>query len=240
MSSSSIQAYARLGGVLIVLSFLAGGFGEAFAPSQIIVSGNATATAHHIIASNTLFRAGFAAYTVEAVCDVALAVVLYLLIRPVSYGLALFFVLFRIMATAVFAFGEVLYFAPAIILSSDPYLKSFTPDQLNTLALVSLNTYGIAAALSQLFYAIALILLGYLLYRSEYLPRTLGVLSVIGGVGFAISTYAAILAPAYDLPILRLPTILTALVTAAWLLSKGVAVPKWEARARAAQQTEAT
>ena len=233
--TSSVQAYARLGGILFLLSVLGGGFGEAIAPSLITVSGDATATAHHIVASNTLFRLGFAAYSVEALCDVGLAVVFYLLLRPVSVALAWFFVLFHLMATATFAFGEVFYFAPAFVLGSDSYLKSFTPEQLSTLALLSLNLYGFAASFSQVFYGVASVLLGYLMYRSGYLPRAIGAVWIVAGIFFAISTYAEILAPTYDSPFFRLPTLLGVFLLGGWLLARGVNVPKWQAMAKAAQ-----
>ncbi len=110
--------------------------------------GDAAATAHNIIASNLLFRLGFLAYLAEAVCDVALTFVLYVLLRPVHANLAFLAVFLRIMATAAFAFGELFYFAPSLILGGDGYLKTFSPDQLNTLALLSLNCLGLPATSS--------------------------------------------------------------------------------------------
>jgi len=218
----SLQVWARIAGVLILLSILGGGFGEAFAPAQIIVSGDAAATAHHVVASNALFRVGFAAYTLEGLCDVALSAAFFVLIRQINIGLAVVFLMTHLMATAVFAFAEVFYFAPAFILSGDSYLKSFTTDQLNTLALLSLNVYGFAGGFSELFYGMGSVLLGYMVFRSEILPRLLGILWVISGVAFAAETYVIVLAPGYDSPIYALPTILTLVLTAGWLLAKGV------------------
>jgi hypothetical protein len=216
--------------VLFVLSFVGGGFGEAYAPAQLIVSGNATATAHNVIASAQLFRLGFVTYLLEAFTDVALALLLYVLLRPVHANLAFLAVLFRIMATATFAFGEVFYFAPALILGGDAYLKTFSSGQLNTLALLSFNVYGFAGGFSQVFYGIASIILGYLMFRSGYLPRVLGALWVLGGLCFVASTLAMVVAPSLASPILLVPQLLASLSMGLWLLVRGVNLVKWHER----------
>src|SRR5580704_5140035 len=133
---SSIQTYARIGVVLFLVSIVAGGFGEGLAPSQLIAPGDAAATARHILTSDTLFRAGFASYLVEGLCDAALTAVFFVLLRRVDLGLTVGVVVFRIMATATFAFAELFYFAPSVLLTNDSYLKTFSTDQLNTLALM--------------------------------------------------------------------------------------------------------
>src|SRR5690242_11029769 len=99
----SAQTYARLIGILFLVSLLAGGFGEAYAPSKLIVAGDAAATARNIVAGEWMFRLGFAGYLVEACCDVALTALLYLLLRPVRRDVALAAAFFRLMGTATFA-----------------------------------------------------------------------------------------------------------------------------------------
>src|SRR5690349_3943712 len=111
MRAAAAQRYARIAGVLFLVSLVAGGFGEAYVPSRVIVSGDAAATARNIMAAQWLFRLGFAGYLVEAVCDVALTAFLYLLLRPVRKDLALLAVFFRLMGTATFAFAELFYYA---------------------------------------------------------------------------------------------------------------------------------
>src|SRR5438552_10182608 len=133
-SHASVQPYARIAGVLFLISIVAGGFGELWVPSKLIVSADATATANNIKASESLFRMGFASYLVEAVCDVALALILYVLLRPVRKDLALLAAFFRLVATAIFGTAELFYFGASLILGGADYLKTFSPDQLNTLA----------------------------------------------------------------------------------------------------------
>src|SRR4030081_1275767 len=129
----SIQSYARVAGVLFLVSMVAGFFGELYAPSHIIVSGDAAATARNIVAFNSLFRAGFAAYLVEAVCDISLSLVMYQLLKAVRKDLALLAAFFGLVSTAVFAVAQLFYFGSSLIVGGAVSLKSFYPDQLNDL-----------------------------------------------------------------------------------------------------------
>ena len=229
--ASSVQTYARIAGILFLISMVAGGLGEVYLPSRIIVRGDAVATANNIIASNSLFRFAFASYLVEAVCDIALAWTLYVLLRPVHANLALLTAFFGLVATATFAVAELFYFAPTFILGGAPYLNTFSPEQLKSLAMLSLRFYAIGGGLFMVFYGIAWVIRGYLIYRSDYLPKALGALLAFAGLGFITRNFALVLAPAYASSFLLLPMMLGGLSLTVWLLVKGVDVPKWEARA---------
>src|SRR5262249_45962185 len=223
--AASVQTYARVAGVLFLVSLVAGGLGEAYAPSQLIVSDAARATAHNLLASDLLYRLGFLAYLVEAICDVALTLLLYVLLRPVQASLALLAVFLRLMGTATFAFGELFYFAPSLILGGEGYLKTFSSDQLNSLVLLSLNLYTAAFDLFTVFGS-ASILLGYLMMRWGYLPRALGALWVLGGLGFVTRNVLVVLAPAYASTVLLVPNAIAVLLLGMWLLIRGVDVAK--------------
>ncbi len=232
--AASVQTYARIAGVLFLISIVAGAFGELWVPSKLIVSADATATANNIMASESLFRMGFASYLVEAVCDVALALILYVLLRPVRKDLALLAAFFRLVSTAVFATAELFYFAALLILGGAGYLKTFSTDQLNSLALLSLKLYGYGGGIFMVFYGVPSILFGYLIFKSGYLPKGLGVLLALGGLGFVTRSFALVLAPAYPSSFLLLPTILAAVSLTLWLLVRGVDVAKWEEKAAVA------
>lgn len=232
MPGASARSYARIAGVLFLMSALAGGFGEIFVPLQLVVSGDAAATARNIVDSNLLFRLGFASYLVEALCDISLTLVLYVLLRPVHRHLALLAVFFRILSTATFAMTELFYVAPALILGGADYLRAFSPDQLNSLALLSLRFYAYGSGLFMVFYGVPSIVLGYLMFRSGYFPKFLGVLLALGGLGFVASSFLLILAPAYASFVLILPTALAGLALTLWLLIRGVDVAKWEEKQR--------
>jgi len=233
MNSVPVQTYARIAGVLFLLTIVAGGFGELYVPSKLIVSADAAATANNIRALDSLFRLGFAVYLVEAVCDIALALIFYVLLRPVHKYLALLAAFFGLVSTALFGVAELFYFAASLILGGAAYLKSFSPDQLNTLALLSLKLYGLGGGIFMVFYGVASILRGYLIFRSGYLPKFLGVLLALAGLGFVTNNFALVLAPAYASSILLLPMFLAAVSLTVWFLVKGVDVPKWEEKASA-------
>jgi hypothetical protein len=227
----SVQTYARVAGVLFLISLVAGGFGEFYVPSKLIVSADASATAQNIQASGRLFRFGFAAYLVEAMCDIGLTWALYLLLMPVRKDIALLAAFFRLVSTATFAFAELFYFATSLILGSAGYLKTFSPDQVNSLALLSFKVYGYGGGLFMVFYGVGSILLGYLIFQSEYLPKFLGILLALGGVGFVIRNFALVLAPAYASDAFLLPAMLAMPALILWFLIRGVNVRKWEEKA---------
>ena len=223
-----VQTYARVTGLLILLSFIGGAFGEAYVPSRLIVATDAIATVENLKSSEVLFRLGFAGYLVEACCDLTLALMLYVLLRPVHRHVSLLAAFFNVMGTATFAAAELFYFAPTLILRSGGYLKSFSPDQLSTLALLSVNLFGLGAVIFTVFYGIAWVLRGYLIIRSGYLPKFLGILMTIAGLVFILSNFAVVLAPGYRADWLPLPMVLGLLSMTVWLLVKGVDLPKWD------------
>jgi Domain of unknown function (DUF4386) len=224
----NIQSYARVAGIIFLLAVVAGGIGEGLVPSMLVVPGDAAASAHNIVANDLLFRLGFVAYIVEALTDVALTFLLYILLRQVQANVAFASVLFRVMATATFAAAEAFYFAQSIILKGDPYLSTFSTPQLQTLSLLSYNVYLAAGNLSSIFYGIGSIILGYLIWRSRYLPKILGVLWIIGGLGFVVGNFVWFVSPAYYSSFFIIPMIIGILALGVWLLVRGVDMIKWK------------
>lgn len=226
----SVQKYARVAGILFLISLVAGGFGEAYVPSKLIVSGDAAATAANLRTFGFLFRLGFAGFLLESVCDLTLALIFYSLLKPVSRNLSLLAAFFGIVSTTLFAVAELFYFAAGLILGSGGYLKAFTPDQLDALALLSLRVYGYGAAIFTVYYGICWLVRGFLIFKSHYLPGFLGVLMAIGGLGFVARNFLVVLTPAYASGFLLLLLFPGALLLTGWLLVKGVNVQKWQER----------
>lgn len=227
-----VQWYARLAGVLGFVSLVAGGFGEGYVPEALVVAGNAAATARNILDSETLFRWGFAGYLVEAICDAALTMLFWVLVRPVHRNLAMLMVVFRIISTCGFGSAEVLYFGGFATLSAAQQLTAFGPAQLEALAFVLIKVASFGGALFSMFYGLAGIVFGYLLVRSLLIPRILGILMTIMGVAFTLRTFLLVLAPEYASPYL-LVTAVAILPLSAWLLVKGVNVSRWQRYAEA-------
>jgi len=225
----NVQRYARVAGVLFLISLVAGGFGEGYVPSKLIVSGDAAATVANLRNFDFLYRLGFAGFLIESLCDIALALIFYVLLKPVSKELSLLAAFFGLMATATFAFAELFYFAPVVIMRGGGYLQTFSNDQLNSLMLLSLKFYGFAGMIVTAYYGMAWIVRAYLMFRSGYLPRFLGVLMAIGGIGFVVRNFLLILAPAYASDVLLMLMFPGGLIMTVWLLWKGVDVAKWNA-----------
>jgi len=224
----SVRTYTKVAGVLMLLSFVGGGFGEAYVPSKLIAANDAAATVENLKVSDYMFRLGFAGYLVEACCDVSLALIFYVLLKPVDKYVSLLAAFLGLIGTATFAAAELFYFAPTLLLRNGSYLKSFTPDQLNALALLSLNLFGLGAVIFTAFYGLGWVLRGYLMFRSGYFPKFLGVLMALAGLGFIVSNFMVVLAPHYNaswLPAFMVPG---ALLLTVWLLIKGVDLRKWE------------
>ncbi len=229
----NVQRYARIAGVLFLVSLVAGGFGEAYAPSRLIVAADAAATAANIKNFDFLYRLGFASFLIESLCDITLVVILYALLKPVNKHLSLLAAFFGLVGTALFAFAELFYFAPLLIMRGSDYLKTFAPDQLYTLVLLSMKFYGFAGMIFTAYYGMSWIVRAYLIFRSGYLPKFLGVLMAIGGIGFVVRNFALILAPSYASDLLLVLMFPGGLVLTGWLLAKGVDIAKWNARVNA-------
>jgi len=212
-----VSTYAKAALVLLFVSFAAGGFGEAYVPSKLIVWSDAAATVRNIQTSDTLFRLGFIAYLMEATCDVALALVFYMLLKPVRKDVALLAAFFGILGTALFAVAELFYFAPSFFLHGAGYLKTFTTDQLNSLAMLSLRFYSWGGGIFMAFYGTAWLLRAYLMFRSGYFPKAIAVLMGVAGTGFVLRNVALVLVPAYRSGWLLLLAMPGGLALMAWL-----------------------
>jgi hypothetical protein len=227
---SPVQAYARAAGILFLISFVAGTFGEFYVPSQLIVAGNATATASNIVNHDALFRLGFAGYLLEAFCDCALALVLYVLLKPVHRNLALLSAFFGLLSTALFAVCEMFFFCAPFLIRNPVFAQSFSREQLDALLYFFVRVYAAGAGLFMIFYGSASLIRGYLIYRSNYLPRFIGVLFGLMGVAFIVKNLTLVLAPAYSPDFLLVLAPPTVVVLTIWFLTKGVDVDKWNAR----------
>ena len=228
----AVRKYTIVAGVLFLLTMVCGFFGEMYVPSKLI-SANAAATAANLRSSDALFRLGFATYLIEALCDVTLAWLMYVLLRPVQKDVALLAAFFGLVSTALFGFAELFYISSSLVLRDADYLKSFSPDQRNTMAMLSLKTYGLGGGVFMAFYGVASLLRGYLIFRSGYLPKFLGVLLGLAGLGFIARNFLLLLAPRYASDLFLAPMFLSVVALTVWFLAKGVDVTKFEERAAA-------
>ena len=217
-----VSRYARIAGVAMLLSIVFGLLGEMILPDRIVVARDPAATAANILGNPMLFRLTFAAYLVEALCDVALCVFFYILLKPVDKRLALLSAFFGIASMVMYAVGQSSFFASYLVLGDSPGMTSFSTDQRNALAYLALRIAGTIGWLFLCLYGIASMIRGYLIARSGYLPKLLGILFIIGGACFFLRSATYLLAPKYSSPILLLPMALAGIPTMLWLLFRGI------------------
>jgi len=227
MIDTSVKTYSRAVGIFLILTIFGGWFGEMYVPSQMM-TGDAATTAEQLRLNEGLFRLGFAAYLVEAFSDVVLAWLFYVLLRPVHRELALLSAFFGIVSMSLFAVTKMFYFSAPMFLHGSKYLTAFSPEQLEALASVFLLLYAGLSGLFMLFYGTAWIIRGWLAFLSGYLPRFLGALMIVAGLGFVAKNITKVLAPAYSSDFLLVPMFLNAVVLATWMLVRGVDRDKWD------------
>ena len=222
MTTPALQTYARAAGVAMLLSIIFGFLGEMYLPGRFIVRGDATATAANILAHPTLFRLSFASYLVEGLSDITLCVLFYILLRPVDRNLALLSAFFGIASMVTFAVAQSSLFSASLILRETNGMAAFSAEQRNALAYLAIRKASMIAALFLCCYGIASMLRGYLIARSGYLPRFIGVLFIIGGASFFLRSITYIVAPSYSSALMLLPMAPAGLALMGWLLFRGV------------------
>jgi hypothetical protein len=228
MNASDAHRYARVAGVLLLVSILAGGFAESYVPSKLMVTNNVAETARRVAGFVALFRASFAVYLIEAMCDLSLTAILYFLLRPVSGPLSLIAAFVGVFSTATFAVAEVFYFAAALPVIDANVARSLTPDNRAAFSYLCLTLYGYVFGIFAVSYGIPVMLRGYLMFRSGYFPRALGAIVMLGGAGFIAKNFFAVLFPRYDSMLYVLPMMLAMVSLALWFLVKGIDYARWE------------
>ena len=226
MNDTTVKTYSRAAGIFLILTIFAGWFGEMYVPS-FIMTGDAATTATQLKLHESLFRLGFIAYLIEALSDVVLAWLFFVLLRPVHRDLALLSAFFGLVSMSIFAVAQMFYFSAPMFLRGSKYLAAFSPDQLQALANLFLSLYASLSGLFTLFYGTAWIIRGCLTFRSGYLPRFLGALMVFAGLGFVAKNITQVLTPAYSSDALLAPMFLNAVATAIWMLARGVDGDRW-------------
>ena len=230
---NSIQKTARFAGLLYLLLAVFGGFSFFYVRTTIIVPGDATATASNLMTSEWLFRMGIVSDALVFLIEILLISILYRLLKPVSKTLSLAAAFARLAMVGMQGMNLLNYFFVLLLLSGASYLTVFEPEQLNALVLLFLNAYEYVALIWGTFFGLHTLLLGYLVYKSGYLPRILGILLVFASFGYLIDSFGNFLLPQYDelyASIVVVLALLGELSLTFWLLIKGVNVEQWEKR----------
>src|SRR5437867_2280606 len=202
---------ARLAGVLYLINILGGAYAITIVPAMLIVQGNPAATAHNLQTHELLYRSGLAAHLVVTTTNVPLAVLFYELFKVVNRRLALLDAFFILVATAIEAAGLLNQFSPLVLLGNGPTASALPTPQLEAFAYLPSALSGIGYSIAQWFFTFDLLTIGYLVLRSTFLPRVIGVLLAIAGLAYLIYSFANLLAPGFAgnlVPWIQLPSLL--------------------------------
>jgi hypothetical protein len=219
---------ARVAGALYLFANLFAPFTLLYLPSRFLVRGDAAATASNIIASETLFRLGIVGNLFTFIANIFLALALYQLLKVVNKNMVSLMVIFFLAGVPVAMLNELNQLAVLHLLSGADYLKAYPADQLQALAYLLLRLHSQGLLIAHIFFGLWLFPMGYLVFKSGFIPKIVGVLLVIAGFGYVVQSFASFLG--YNVDII-LFTGWGELVLLLWLLIKGVNVEQWKKRA---------
>jgi len=225
---TEIKKQARIAGILYFLVLLIAPIGLAYVPSQLYVRDDATATADHIRASESLLRIGIASELLHEALWVFVVLALYRLLKPVNENLARQMLILGALVSVPVVFVNVLNeIAAMLLVSGAGFLAVFTREQLDALALLFYRLHGQGLNVASIFWGLWLYPFGILVIRSGFIPRVLGFLLIIAGTGYVVSSFTTILLPPYEGAVDQVTSILDygELPIIFWLLIWGARTP---------------
>ncbi len=220
---NSTKKKARIAGLLYLLLALTGVFNIIYVPSALIVFGDATATANNITSSELLFRTGILSGLMSNVIFVFLVLALYRLLKDISHKQAILMVILVVISVSTGLVSSFNQIAALIILSGADFLSVFEKPQLDALAYVFLRLHSQGLQAIQIFWGLWLFPFGFLVYKSRFIPKILGVLLIIAGFAYLLSSFTFLILPQYMAAISSLITVLEAgeLPIILWLVIVG-------------------
>jgi hypothetical protein len=219
----TLKKTARTAGILILIIAVFGPFSMMYVPSTLIVPGDAATTARNITASEGLFRLGIVSDSIVFLLEIAIVVTLYVLLRPVSKTLSLVAASGRLAMTVVQGVNVLNSYAALRLLSGADYLTVLEPGQPHALMMLFLDVHEFLVLVWGLFFGLHLFFLGYLVYKSGYIPRILGVLLVFSSLCYFTQSWGSILLPEYRETFAFIGLLSAVeLAFALWLVIKGV------------------
>jgi hypothetical protein len=237
--ASSIQRTARWAGVLYLAIFVVAPLAFVAASSTIFVADDPTTTAQNLIRNEGRFRFGMVAVSIVFLIEIVLAALLYVIFRPVSRTISLAAAFSRVAEAVVQATNLLTSSLALLVVGGTGYLATFEREQRDALVLLALDANDFMLLVWGLFFALHLLLLGYLVYRSGFLPRILGVLLALASLGYFAESYGTILSPGASDALGIVVVVLAVpgeLAFALWLAIKGVDEEKWNERALRAER----
>ncbi len=222
------RPHARLAGVLYLLSIVAG-IAAVMLEGRLIVASDPAATAGNILSHENLLRLSSVLNLMGTALYVAITALFYRLFKPVNRTASLIAAFLSLVGCAMGAVSCAVELAPLNLLAGAPYAQLFSPEQLQGLSFMLLKMSGIAYATGMVFFGFYCLLIGYLIFRSTFLPRIVGILMAIAGIGWLTFLWPPLAHRVSSF------TMFTGLPgeggLTLWLLIKGVNVKRWQEQA---------
>ena len=216
----SLRKVALTAGVALALMTLIAPFANFYVLAKLIVAGDGASTAENILAAEGLFRLGAISLLVVVILDIIVAWGLWVLLIPVNKSLSLLAAWFRIIYAAIFAVAIANLFHALEWVNSPEYLQVFEPGQIHAQVLLSVETFQKEWDLGLIIFGCHLLVLGFLLYKADFVPRVIGILVVIAGAGYFVNGFIHSLYPGANTGFLMF-TFIGEVVFLFWLLIKG-------------------
>ena len=236
IGETSPRFEARITGAFYLLTILTGIFAQGFVSGGLVVNGDAAATATNILMHKSLFQLGFAVYLIEMACQIAMTALFYDLLKPAGRSVSLVAAFLGLTGCIIKTLSRLFFIAPLFILGGAHYLSVFSTEQLQALALLFLRVNDHGAGIALAFFGFYALLNGYLIIRSTFLPRILGVWSAVAGLGWLTFLYPPL---GYRLfPYVAVFGLLGSVLLILWLLVFGVNEQRWKEQASGALSTD--
>ena len=233
LAETSPSTRGRILAALYLTVILGGIVAQVVIAESLVIPNDAAATAANIVANKSLYRLAFTVFMLEMAAQMAVSMLFYDLLKPVNRSVARLAAIFGLTASGIKTMARLFFYAPLIVLSGAPYLSVVGPAQLEALAFLFLRINSQGAAIALIFFGFETVLRGWLVFKSGFLPRFLGVISTIGGLGWLTYLWPPLGSQVFTA--LALFAILGVIATTGWLFIRGVDDVKWRERAALAE-----
>jgi len=222
--------YARFAGLLYLIITVFAVIAHMYIPGELIVSGDAAATANNIMENESLFRIAIGSEVMVLLSEIVLSIILYVLLKPVNSTVSLIAAVSRLAMTAIHGINLINYFFVLLLL--DGSITAFDTAQVNQLVMLFIDAHSFGFTIGIVFLVPHVFALGYLILQSGYFPRVLGILFLIAAVGYLLDSSALLMVSSYEETpaFIAMPIAISEIAFPLWLLVKGVNMEGWQKR----------
>ncbi len=224
-SEISPTKVARITGIVYLITIIAGVFSLGYVANTLIEHGNPATTAENILQNKSLFEASVTGFLIEMICQLFTVVLMYILLKPAGPRVALLALCSGLIGCVIKTVSQLFYIAPFVLLTNADYMNVFSTDQIQAFALFLLNLRAQGSAIGLVFLGVYALMSGYLMIKSTFIPKPIGLITAIGGAGWLCFLHPTLGLTLF--PLLALIGIAGVMSLVFWFLWFGVDDVKW-------------